>query len=93
MCQRAVQNLEDGREGLNRHSRLRKETNALNARLHQQLSKARANVSKLESDFLVQAETKLRLAKTKEEAAKSAEAQLLGEVLQLRSEVARQGSF
>ena len=91
-CARAEQNLEDGRGELNRHSQLRKETNELNARLHQQLSEARANVSKLESDF-VQAETKLRLAKTQEEAAKSAEARLLGEVLQLRSEVARQGSL
>ncbi|KAI2506744.1 hypothetical protein MHU86_7639 [Fragilaria crotonensis] len=91
-CARAEQNLEDCRQELNRHSQLRSETQELNTRLHQQLSEALSQVSKLESDFR-QAEMKLRLAKTQEETAKSAEARLVGEVLQLRSEAARQGSL
>ena len=91
-CSRADRNLEDSREEVKRLQDSKKDIQALNSRLHQQLATANAEFAKCENDVR-QAEMKLRLAKTQEETSKAAEARLAGEVNQLRTELARQGSL
>ena len=91
-CSRAEQNLDDCREEVKHLNSSKRETQALNERLLQQLAAANAKVAKCENDVR-QIEMKLRMVKTQEETAKAAENRLAGEVAQLRSEVARHGSL
>lgn len=91
-CTRAEKNAEESRETLQRIQESKKEVQKLNSELHQQTAIANAAVARCENDVR-QAEMKLRLAETQSATAKASENRLAGEVSQLRTELARQGSL